>query len=320
MNKFKKIEQFRNVIREVQQKARFQGLDENDEPIYAAVAEMPVIEFTGTPKIHGTNAAIGLDKEGKFFCQSRNNIITPENDNLAFAYYAYENESILRAVLQSLGDYNEHVIIYGEWAGQGIQKGVGISGVERSFFMFRAKVDGSWIKDLPVGNADINVYNIPRMQQYKMLIDFNNPQMSQNALITLTEAVEAECPIAKHLGVSGIGEGIVWANDDYSLVFKVKGTKHSVTKVKKLAEVDIEKLKTINDFIEYAVTENRMEQGIQEVTPDIDIKKMGDFIRWVHNDVVAEESDTMMENGLERKDIGKPLADKCRKYFMGLQI
>ena len=41
---------------------------------------------------------------------------------------------------------------------------------------------------------------------------------------------------------------------------KVKGEKHSSSKVKKLASVDVEKLNSIKDFVDYAVTESRLEQ------------------------------------------------------------
>lgn len=94
----------------------------------------------------------------------------------------------------------------------------------------------------------------------------------------------------------------------------MKGEKHSSSKVKKLASVDVEKLNSIKDFVDYAVTESRLEQGLGEI--GLDMKKMGEFIKWISQDVFKEESDTMKENNLEMKDIGKELSNKARKWYI----
>ena len=82
--------------------------------------------------------------------------------------------------------------------------------------------------------------------------------------------VEQECPVAKKLGISGIGEGVVWTNitehpmlENTHLFFKVKGQEHSVSHVTSLAMVDTEKVKNIAEFIETVVTENRLKQGLE---------------------------------------------------------
>jgi predicted restriction endonuclease len=93
----------------------------------------------------------------------------------------------------------------------------------------------------------------------------------------------------------------------------VKGEKHSSSKVKKLASVDVEKLNSIKDFVDYAVTESRLEQGLGEI--GLDMKKTGEFLKWIKQDVFKEESDTLKENNLEMKDIGKELSNKARKWY-----
>src|SRR5690606_12047119 len=113
------------------------------------------------------------------------------------------------------------------------------------------------------------------------------PELAQNYLISLTEQGEEECPVAKSFGISGIGEGIVWSCEYQDSVyrFKVKGEKHSATKVKKLAEVDVEKIQSIDSFVEYACTENRLNQAIEQVftstSTEPDKKNTGDFIKWI---------------------------------------
>ena len=98
----------------------------------------------------------------------------------------------------------------------------------------------------------------------------------------------------------------------------VKGELHSSSKVKTLAAVDVEKLETIQKFIEYVVTESRVNQAIENVFPNsepLDVKKMGDVIRWVVNDVIKEEMDTMVENNVEPKEINKYISVKTREMF-----
>ena len=154
-------------------------------------------------------------------------------------------------------------------------------------------------------------------------IDFNNPELAVNNMTEITEAVEAECPVGKHFGVSGIGEGVVWETTykGQHLNFKVKGEKHSATKVNKLVKVDVEKIASIDAFVEYALTENRLNQGIEQVftiegtTPDI--KQMGPFLKWVMGDICKEEMDTLVENGLEPKDVSRSINQKAREWFMG---
>jgi hypothetical protein len=105
--------------------------------------------------------------------------------------------------------------------------------------------------------------------------------------------------------------------------FKVKGEKHSSSKVKTLAAVDVDKLNSITEFIEYAVTDSRFKQALENTYPNnepIDVKKMGDLIRWVVNDVIKEESDTLVKNGLEPKDVNKYISTKVREMFFKLEV
>ena len=42
---------------------------------------------------------------------------------------------------------------------------------------------------------------------------------------------------------------------------------------------------------------------------------MGDVIRWVVNDVLKEEMDTMVANNIEPKDVNKYISTKVREMF-----
>ena len=91
-----------------------------------------------TEKIDGTNAAIGVTKEGVAYAQSRTRIITPENDNFGFAGWVKKNADLL---VDTLG-VGLH---FGEWWGLGIQRGYGL--VERRFSLFNAS---KWVEPLPL--------------------------------------------------------------------------------------------------------------------------------------------------------------------------
>jgi len=75
---------------------------------------------------------------------------------------------------------------------------------------------------------------------------------------------------------------------------------------------------TIKEFVDYSVSESRFNQALENIFPNnepIDVKKMGDVIRWVVNDVIKEEMDTMVENQLEPKEINKYISSKVREMF-----
>ena len=344
MIKFPSIDQFRTVVSNINRQYNFVGLDENGETIYDPTLPKPTLKFKGTVKLHGTNAGVSYNEESGMWAQSRENIITPEHDNAGFAFFAHSHETeFLRmffdvATKEDIDLHHNTITIYGEWVGKGIQKGVGISNIEKSFFIFGVKITphtgteeelkanpSYWVESSYLQNTDVRIYNIEDFQTYEIEIDFNMPQLVQNDLADLTIAVEEQCPVAKHFGLEGIGEGIVWSIDFNGVVhrFKVKGEKHSSSKVKTLAAVDVEKLNSINEFVQYVVTESRFNQGLENTFPNnepIDIKKMGDLIRWVVNDVIKEEMDTLVKNGLEPKDVNKYVSSKVREMFFKLGV
>lgn len=335
---YPKIAQFRNIVANINRKITFTGLDEDGNAIYDPSIKKPTLTFKGTVKLHGTNASVCFNSTDGFWIQSRQNIITVEKDNAGFAFFAESHKVELCSLLDDLIDANQidtkiyTVSIYGEWAGKGIQKGVGISELEKAFYVFGVKVskpqdeefNSYWIDSSNVRNTECRIFNVEDYETYSIDVDFNMPQLAQNKFGEITEKVENECPISKAFGIdNGLGEGVVWSVEYKDSVhrFKVKGDKHSVTKVKKLASVDVEKLKTIQEFINYSVTENRFNQAIENVfgKEDLDVKKMGDFIRWFVNDIASEEMDTMVENGLEPKDVNKYISTKVREMFFKAQ-
>jgi hypothetical protein len=299
---FPSIEQYRNVVKLVRERAQFDG------------KPLPTILFYGSVKLHGTNAAVGFDEDGELFTQSRSQIITPDNDNAGFAKWVRANDQMFPKL--------KSAVIYGEWCGQGIQKNVGISQLPKMFVPFAIKSGDRWwspeeMKTFFFHSGLRCIYDFP---SWSMLIDFSRPEEFQNDLVDLTVKVEQQCPVALAHGVEGIGEGIVWwaapcdGFNTEGLVFKVKGEKHSETKVKTLAAVDVEKIGNIRELVATIATPHRMEKKLEGIP--VDIKNTGTFLKAVTEDVMKEEADTIDASGLPKTDVMKGIAMAAKKFFM----
>ena len=339
MIRMSEIGQFRGVVYAVNHKTDYVGLDEAGEPMYETRPK-PVITFTGTVKLHGTNAGVSLKENGSVQAQSKSKKIGIDG-HFGFGHFVEANANEFKRIITEFAEnidcdpYLDNITLMGEWAGKGIQKEVAISELEKAFYIFGAKmrladdenkeVSSFWVDSSKIRSDNDRIRNVSEFKTYEIDIDFENPASAQNVMIKITEAVEAECPVAKHYGTEGIGEGVVWLGDfrGERLIFKVKGEKHSVTKVKKLAEVDIEKMASVNEFVNYAVTPNRVNQAIEYVFSGkpLDIRKTGEILKWVNIDILKEELDTMTENNLEPRDVNKAVSMRAKQiFFKQLQV
>lgn len=299
---FPEIQQYRNVVKLVRERAQCAGLP------------LPRITFYGSVKLHGTNAAVGFTDTGEKWAQSRSQVITPENDNAGFAHWLATNEGVFPAL--------KSAVVYGEWCGQGIMKGTAISSLPKMFVPFAILSGDRWwspseMKTFFFYSGLKCIYDYPN---WAKTIDFNCPEEFQNELVELTNAVEAECPIGKTFGVAGVGEGIVWwaePREDFDtsdLIFKVKGEKHSESKVKVLAAVDVEKIASIRELVSAVVTPHRLEKKMEGIEPDI--KNTGTFIKLVTADVMKEESDTIEASGLPLTEVMRGVSMAAKQFWM----
>lgn len=316
MKKYPHTEQFRAVIRKIKERHDFKGYDEQGKAIYKHDTPYPTLDFEGTVKVHGTNASVVKYKDRIEF-QSRNNVLGEGEDNAGFKarFKDYDFSHFFDRY-----DFNDYVGIYGEWAGGNIQKGVAVNGLEKMFIIFAVCVDGVW-EDVNINMCDVynNIYNAKQFKTFNVKIDFNTPELSIPYIIESTLAVEEKCPVGLAFGVEGIGEGIVFkCVGQPDVFFKSKGEKHSVSKVKKISSVDPEKIESIEAFIKYAVTENRLKQGLEYIKEMGLIpceKTIGDFIRWMFNDIMREEADTMEASGITNKDVASKISFKSRTWY-----
>jgi hypothetical protein len=315
MKKYPSIDQFRHVVRAIKVRHDYQGKDETGEPIYRNTDSYPIITFEGTVKLHGTNASVVKYKDRVEY-QSRESVLSLQHDNYKFMLSMMDKN--LDFLFEGI-DFEDHIAIYGEWCGEGIQKGIAISELPKMFVIFGCKVDGKWIEFNKFDNEQL-IFNINQFKTWQIDIDFNQPEMVQNQIKDWTIEVENECPVGKHFGISGIGEGIVFKTmlDDQQFMFKSKGEKHSASRVETIAAIDVDKINSMNEFVDYVLTESRLNQGIEklkEMQLDINQKSTGDFLRWIVNDVIKEEEDTIVKNQLDPKKINVLISNAARKWY-----
>lgn len=323
MEKFESIGQFRDVIKSVNDHCKKFG------------KEKPILKFVGTVKIHGTNAAVNVDCNDNIVFQSRERELSIESDNAGFCMWGNRNKDILMQTIQNVRqkftNFSKRIVIYGEWCGPGVQKGVAVSQIPNKIFVIfnitiivdeenRFELNPTQIGLVTVRSGDIfTAYDFPT---WEIDIDFNSPQTAQNRLVDLTLAVEEECPVGKHFGISGIGEGIVWWNPETNLKMKVKGEKHSVSKVKtvkQIAAVDLERMASVQEFVDSVMTENRLNQGLAKLSEmgldNTDIKNTGAFIKWCVGDVLKEEGDLIVASNLDMKEVNPKLSEKAKNFW-----
>jgi hypothetical protein len=326
------IEQFRHVVSEIRQYVEFDqkymggGLMQD--------IQYPVITASGTVKIHGTNASVKYDGSN-LIVQSRNKVITPDNDNCGFAAYVESNRDKFIELMEYTYKAQKQfyykvssVTVFGEWAGKGIQKGTAINSLDKKWYVFLIKIDTNYRpiwKSWDVSNIShydvlIPLYDIVH---WIVKLDFNDPAKTLAELNEILAEVENECPIAKHYGVSGVGEGLVfsfaWEGKDYR--FKLKGSKfvEKQSEKKHITKPDSEKIVNLAANV---VPIWRLEQMYNELF-DIDnggkgdIHKTKDYIKAVVADVHKEEYDLIQNLAKdEAKLLGKYIGKAAVSFLM----
>lgn len=344
MHKYFSTGQYKNIITLVHERAHFYNIP------------APTLTFQGTVKLHGTNGAI-YNKliNDDIVTQSKNNIITPLFDNAGFSKHIDNHKSLIKNIFDNLKSlYPEAIqdktaVIYGEWCGGNIQENVAISALNKMFVIFGIKLiennpintdspQEQWLvaeeisQLLNLSNISLlnhnQIYNIYDFPTFNVTIDLANPKSTQQQLINYTNAVEKECPVAKSFGISGLGEGIVWKCISphplirtYDLVFKVKGKEHAVHHAKTIAEVDVQKVNSINEFIDHVVTSNRLKQGIEYLYEQhlyVTNQNIGVFLKWIVQDCLKEEQDTLVASGLNQKDITPAINTFAKTWYFKL--
>ena len=340
--------QFRQAVKDITFAAQYTHYDEvEDHPVTDTSLQLPTLTFTGTEKIHGTNAAVCYSNPDGFWVQSRKNIITPEKDNAGCATAAYTNEVSWTAIIKQLAV--EHCInldtniisVFYEWAGGNVQKKSALTGLDKRAIIFaHFKVSPielvlttageecpNNIKLLSTNRIEAHangIYNIMCYPTVSIDINFEEPLMSQNKMIEMVDKLEADSLVGKAFGIdNNIGEGYVFTTTykDKLYKFKVKGEEHAKHegKIKTLAPVDEEFEQSKNDFVnKTACITWRLEQMFNETKAEhgeLSNAQTGIFLQKVFADVAKEESDTMLELGINPKSINGKIAKVAKTYY-----
>jgi len=88
--KYPSIDQYRNLIKSV-------------EKYYEGVS--PKLLMSGTVKVHGTNSSVVIRPDGSQYAQSRNNVITIENDNCGFAKWHETRKDVGSAISKQVRNW-----------------------------------------------------------------------------------------------------------------------------------------------------------------------------------------------------------------------
>lgn len=304
--KFNSIEKYEDVVWDLTHMVRFTGkLDSEDNPIYDNTITLPTLKFMCSEKIHGTNAGVSYTNSHGFWIQSKERILTPDDDNQACARFATENQDDWLELIQSLAkehniDLDTKIItIYYEWAGGSITGKSALTGIPKSSVIFQhfkvsaleptydvnmRETDFIWLETkltnymshhgvengIWIENKDVGIYNIMKSKHWEITVDFNKAEENFEQFQKLVnEVIEPASPMGKLLGKEdNVGEGLVGVLEFNGVLFrmKVKGSKHIKGKAKPLPPVDKElENKKITFVNEHACTISRLEQGFEQV-------------------------------------------------------
>lgn len=327
MNKFTSIEALRHVVTHVRKYYDSKAM------------RYPIINFTGTVKLHGSNGGVRI-MNGDVRPQSRENMLSMQTDNFGFYAFCHPLFDTFRELANKIG--HNDITIYGEWCGTGIQKNVALAQLPKHFVIVNAWVskggdEGQYIginaitdklteDDIKSLNS-MGIWFINQIPTYDITIDFHDPQKAADEITELTLAVEQECPWGKFRGVSGIGEGIVWVAThtpyDTRVWFKSKGVLHKgagdkADKVAKKLYATPEQVEGTNRLLDLILPEWRLEQGYNYVVDAVGTptsRDTGTFLKWIHADVLKEETDRITANGLTWKDVVGHVSKRAKAYF-----
>jgi len=294
-------------------------------------------------KLHGTHAGVRITRHGEVVAQSRTQDIFPgKGDNCGFAgWVASESDAWAKLASEPSGD----IVVYGEWAGKGIQKGDAVCGLDQKYFFVYGvyQVESDHYLHDPESIEGL----VPDLDQLVVLpwdsvctqpVDFHNAddcaRFADMLNDSITEIGESDPLIYGLFGVDGPGEGWVlspictpWTDPTSgntkfidahwfrTLAFKVKTEAHSVQKTKPAAR-DIVVPEGVAGFVEMFVTEARCNQGVYEVVGYADTQFTGDFLKWIGQDIKKESGPELEEAGLEWKDVTKHVMMAARNWWL----
>ena len=316
MKKFPKISHFENVVTHAAY-VHEQGID------------VSTVHYIGSPKLHGCNMGIHYRPGQALEAQSRNRVVTVDDDHYGFAAWIAEREADFALAF----DPGVECVVFGEWCGKGIHNRDAITKLpQRMFFPFglattETENGEDWFyfrfRDLHAALKPFR--SIPGVQPidpaYQLVVDFTATASAERQIAKALAEVEAQCPVAASLGIEGYGEGIVWVPSDPMLGdrwwFKSKCEAHKETRqVTPRSSDQLAERQYASDFVEGCFTPARFGKArdlmVEQGKPRT-IENMGHFIKLVTLDVIDEEADQIAQAAETMGVIEKDLIRSIRK-------
>lgn len=302
---------------------------------------IPIVTYRGKVKLHGTNAGVQIKCGGRVNAQSRTMMLSEGNDNAGFAAWL-ATDAVTQAFRAANRWITKDVVIFGEWCGPGVQKGVAVSQIPKKCFAIFAAVildsageptddlitDPDSLSEFVDGVPD--AYVLPWFGD-DITVDLLAPADELTPIVerinAIVEGVEAEDPwVSRTFGVKGTGEGVVYYPISHSgrksfseLAFKAKGEKHQVIAHAKPAQLDPQVAESIDKFAELVLPTPRLEQGARAVARGeltFDAKLIGPFLKWIGDDVQKETAAELQASDLTWKQVQKSVSDRARKWYI----
>jgi hypothetical protein len=281
---------------------------------------LPCVTYQSKIKLHGKCVGVQI-RPGGVFAQSKGKMLTlPSGDMNGFATWVEEHEALFALLPKNL-------TIFSEWAGPGVQKKVGISEIDHKVFaVFAVQVgegeEAEVIYDpeaicallAPVLISQPDAMHILPWYGEELTLDFADKASFEARATELKELINQieKCDpwVKQTFGVEGMGEGLVFypvgehASSNMErlgrTMFKAKGVKHSAVKTKDSVELDPEVAASLEGFVDYMVTENRLEQALSETCPNgASMRYTREFLAWLAADVQKEGGWALEKAGLE---------------------
>jgi hypothetical protein len=292
-------------------------------------------------KLHGTNAAIQI-LSNEIGIQSREKMITPQNDNAGFATWVDKNKTSWGSIAEPLKEY----IVFGEWCGPGINKGCAIHSISNKIFAVFAIVKRHmqlnilepYQEDFIVEPSEIakllpnipGVYVLPWYGEeivINWLEDSVKLESIADTISSVVDVVENCDPWIKDVfNIEGVGEGLVYYPTSHSgmksfanLSFKAKGEKHKIIGSIKAAQVAPPKSEDVEAFVSMVLTDARLDQAIRAIANGelkFEVRNTGKFLEWIVRDIQKETSDELEASKLEWKAVSKVIATRAREWYM----
>ena len=294
---------------------------------------MPTIRFFGTEKIHGTNASVCYNHADGLWAQAKNRIIEIGDDNYGCAAAVMAQQDVWLELMLSLAneqniDLDIHTLtIYFEWAGGNIQgDNSAVSGLDKSAFIFSharvsmGDVHIKWISTVDAQASKHGIYNLTDYDMYTITLDFNDLDACVATLDDITlNVVEPKSPVGTAFNLDNVGEGVYYiALVNGELIrFKHKGLLHGgkPKQPKVRTPMDSDRIVFLIDLAAELIPVWRITQAIKE-TNATTMKDIGNVFKWIHQDILKEETVILADANTDYKDVQKFVVASVKEYYV----